>query len=104
MTLESYALSKECLHTLCFDGLWILNSDTPVHKWLTKLEIAGSAVVDGEGDLLEIMQDEEGHRLEGGLLKLRRGHLYRIGRAGVVLKYARIDGEELTSDESALEE
>lgn len=85
-----------------FDGIWILTyGPQNVHRWLTRLEILGDAVLDGEGDLLAISRDEKGERiLEEGRLVLKAGNLIRVGRSGLVMQYTKVEEVAFSGKES----
>jgi len=72
-----------------YDGKWVLaGSPHDTKPWLHRFEIRGLACRDGDGEFVELEQNQHGECfLDGGRLFLRLGRLFRQGRSGITLEF-----------------
>jgi len=73
-----------------FDGKWVIcNREAKLSKWLDTLTIEGDFVIDGKGDVCQIVHTRKGAKLSGGILKRKGSSLVRIGKSGRVQVFLR---------------
>eukprot|EP00927_Polykrikos_kofoidii_P060692 TRINITY_DN55618_c0_g1_i1.p1 TRINITY_DN55618_c0_g1~~TRINITY_DN55618_c0_g1_i1.p1 ORF type:complete len:550 (-),score=61.43 TRINITY_DN55618_c0_g1_i1:39-1688(-) len=84
------------------DGVWRLESNSTgklPNPWLRRLRIRGINVIDAVGQTCTLQKNEDGQAfLEGGLMFVQDGILYRIGKRGAFFTFVR--EEESTAGEA----
>mmetsp|Transcript_68244 Transcript_68244/g.181653 ORF Transcript_68244/g.181653 Transcript_68244/m.181653 type:complete len:592 (+) Transcript_68244:33-1808(+) len=74
------------------DGHWVATSRPKPRRWLRNLEIQGSQVFDGEGQILHLRRAGDCWSLAGGVLVRSGEELIRYGSTGSAVTWLRASG------------